>query len=121
MNSSRGSGGFGPSPAGLSNFRCLFLRHCGRRSAGGAATGSEFGLAFRDIDFPRVRLRKVNIHAEEKRRPVAIGFVGSRRLRRSRRSNRERLQSNGTALDRDGSGNGANSREVDFSVREAEC
>jgi len=109
-----------PSVLELSNFRRLFLGGRGCPSAGSAATGPEFELALHNMKCRRGRLRKGYIHAQEKRRPVAIGFVGRRRLRRARRSGVKRRRSSRTAIDHDGSGNGTNPREVDFDDQEAQ-
>jgi hypothetical protein len=62
----------------------------------------------------RKATREIDPDAQEKRRPVAIGFVCGHRLRRARRGDRERRSSSRTDVDRGGAAKGANSREVDF-------
>jgi len=53
-------------------------------------------------------------HAQKKRRPAAIGFVGGRRLRRSRSRSFERRPSGRIGRNRNGPCNHADFREVDF-------
>jgi hypothetical protein len=60
-------------------------------------------------------------HAQKKRCSVAIGLFSSRDLRRSCSRNLERRSSRRIACDPDGSGTGADSREVDFDDQEAGC
>jgi hypothetical protein len=60
------------------------------------------------------QVRKGWTYAQKRSGPVAIGLVGRRCLRRSRRGNLERRSSNRIAHNRDGSASGADSRKVNF-------
>ena len=102
-----------PSTRGLSNFRCLFLR------ARGCPSGSaEFGFIGRDVEGHGDRLRREKAHAQKKRCPVAIGFFSSRRRRCSCGRDVQRRSPSRIACKADGSGNGTDSRWVDFDDQE---
>jgi hypothetical protein len=79
-----------------------------------AAQGHAPNSGWRETEGHGDQPRKGQTHAQEKRRPFAIGFVGSRRLRGSRVGDFERRSSSRNAIDHYGSENRANTREVDF-------
>jgi hypothetical protein len=85
-----------------------------------AAQGHAPNSGWRETEGRGDRPRKGQTHAQEKRRPVAIGFVGGRRLRGFRDGDFDRRSSSRTAIDRDGSGIGVDTREVDFDDQKAE-
>ena len=107
------------SPIGLSSFRRLFLRGRGCPIANGAKTCADLNSSGRDVEGEGDRPREDPCTKETP--SVAIGFFSSRHLRRSRGRNLERRSSRRIAHNPDGSGNGADSREVDFDDQEPGC
>jgi hypothetical protein len=107
-----------PSARGLSNFRYLFLRARGCPSGSGPRICAEFGFVGRDVEGHGDRLRTAKTHAQKKRCPVAIGFFSSRHRRCSCGRNVQRRSPSRIACKADGSGNGTDSRWVDFDDQE---